>query len=175
MSSAAAKVSPQTGRPSLDHVYSELSATLDKRSISGLHIWDHVWQFVERHCYEIDGQVYRKPDNAWRWYRPTGTVTGLYVHPRTGILRYAKEDRPKYRPPVNPDIIALDALTKLERRVGLWYRVHYGPVDRYVPPVIRHGVVIRGASWREELVEQSKKQLSRAELKAQGVRNSVVA
>jgi len=159
----------QVGRP-WDAVYSELSTHLDKRTVSGLHIWDHVWQFVERHCEEIDGQVYRKA-SIWRWAMPRGTITGLYVHPRTGILRYAKETYPKYRTPANPDIIAIDPLTKLERRVGLWYRVHYAPADRYVPPVIRKGLVLRAASWREELVEQSKKQLSRAELKAQGLRN----
>jgi hypothetical protein len=160
----------QVGRP-WDTVYSELSATLDKRSISGLHIWDHVWQFVERHCEEIDGQVYRKA-SIWRWHLPRGTVTGLYVHPRTGLLRYAPEHYPKYRKRVNPDIIVLDAFTKLERRNSLWFRVQYGAQDRYVPPVIRQGVVIRGESWEQELVEQSKKQLSRAELKAHGLRNA---
>ena len=72
-----------------DKVYSELSRSLDKQSLTGLHIWTHVWQYVEKDIeFGSDGQIYRKPirriGKIWQ-------VQGMYVHPKTGILSLAKK------------------------------------------------------------------------------------
>lgn len=68
------------GRP-WDKVYSELAQHLDKRKTTGIHIFDHVKTEVEQDCFVgADGKVYR------RRYRRTDLVSGLYVHPRTGLL-----------------------------------------------------------------------------------------
>ena len=71
-----------------DRVYSELSRSLDKRSITGLHIWDHVWMEVENDCViGPDGLIYQNNPRAFnKFWR----VRGLYIHPKTGILSWAK-------------------------------------------------------------------------------------
>lgn len=77
----------QVGRP-WDKVWSELSANLDKRSVSGSHIFDHIKQEVQQECWlAVDGKVYYR-----RRYSPEPTeVTGLYVHPFTHLLCYKQE------------------------------------------------------------------------------------
>lgn len=70
-----------------DKVFSELSQSLDKRSLTGRHIWIHVWQYVKKDVeFGSDGYVYRKPirrlGKIWRH-------TGLYIHPKTGVLCWA--------------------------------------------------------------------------------------
>ena len=75
----------QVGRP-WDKVWSEISRTLDNRSLSGRHIFDHIRWEVEHHAWLCaDGRV----------CNPRGSgllpVSGLYVHPRTRLLCYAAE------------------------------------------------------------------------------------
>src|SRR5881394_3128989 len=78
----------QVGRP-WDDVYSEMARHLDKRTVSGLHIWDHVESEVVRHTQLIDGHVWCTPrygchyrlDDDHRYGRKV-----LYVHPGTGLL-----------------------------------------------------------------------------------------
>lgn len=69
------------GRP-WDKVYSEICEYADRRSITGFHLLDHVDFFVERNCW-IEG---RKVMSVGRW-GGVGEVRGLYVHPRTRLLR----------------------------------------------------------------------------------------
>lgn len=69
-----------------DKVYSELSQHLDKRSLTGQHIWTHVWQYVAKDVeFGPDDYVYRKPlrriGKIWRH-------SGLYIHPKTGVLSW---------------------------------------------------------------------------------------
>ena len=69
-----------------DQVYSEMSQSLDKRSLTGRHIWAHVWIEVARNCtIGSDGKVYPNPK-----YGRHFPVRGLYIHPKTGILSWAK-------------------------------------------------------------------------------------
>jgi hypothetical protein len=72
------------GRP-WRKVHSELSKTLDRRSLSGSHIWDHVMWEIETDCYVgPDRLVYSKR----RTYHLGDTpIHGLYVHPTTGLIR----------------------------------------------------------------------------------------
>jgi hypothetical protein len=80
----------QVGRP-WNLVYSEMNESLDKRSISGQHIWDHVYWEVERYTQlGSDGKVYAKHVRFLKSYTP---VTGLYVHPTTGLLCYKSDPR----------------------------------------------------------------------------------
>jgi hypothetical protein len=163
----------QVGRP-WDKIYSELSQNLDKRSLAGIHIWDHVKQEVKINCVERDKKIYPR---KVRFRSSEVPVEGLFVHPRTGLLCYLPEKRFRYRPKVDPDVIQLDDVTNLERREGIWYRCHYGFVDRYVPEVrnIYRGQtnVIRPAVWKTEKIFQRKKQLSRSELKVYKLTNTV--
>lgn len=72
------------GRP-WNKVHSELSQKLDRRSISGSHIWDHVMLEIETDCYiGPDRLVYSNNRLGGHGDWP---VVGLYVHPKTGLIR----------------------------------------------------------------------------------------
>lgn len=131
----------QVGRP-WDTVWSELSATLDKRSVSGSHIFDHIEREVELHCYRYRGRIYMRP----RFYGAAHEVEGLYVHPGTRLLCWTPRRRwrarlsPAFRAraaALKPFGIGLasereadnwrvaDDLTVLERVEGVWYVHQY--------------------------------------------------
>ncbi|HEY3886143.1 MAG TPA: hypothetical protein VGL62_13085 [Vicinamibacterales bacterium] len=80
----------QVGRP-WDKVWSEIATTLDSRSLTGQHIFDHLRWEVELDAWlGDDGRLYQKR----RW----GTielVTGLYVHPRAGLLSRGATEGPQ--------------------------------------------------------------------------------
>jgi hypothetical protein len=73
------------GRP-WDKVFSEFCQVLDRRGVSGYHIWTHLMQEVETKTYiGQDGKIYEKPSR----YSTTPTeVSGFYVHPISGFLCY---------------------------------------------------------------------------------------
>jgi hypothetical protein len=79
------------GRP-WNKVHSELSRKLDRRGITGSHIWDHVRWEIETDCYiGPDRLAYSNRRHGGRGDWP---IIGLYVDPRTGLIR---EQRPKRR------------------------------------------------------------------------------
>jgi hypothetical protein len=72
------------GRP-WNKIHSELSQKLDRRSLSGSHIWDHLRWEIEMDCY-IGADRLAYPTR--RTYGLSEVpVHGLYVHPKTGLLR----------------------------------------------------------------------------------------
>jgi hypothetical protein len=72
------------GKP-WNKIHSELSQKLDRRSLTGLHIWDHVRREIETDCYiGADRLVYPKRRTYGLSDMP---VRGLYVHPKTGQIR----------------------------------------------------------------------------------------
>jgi hypothetical protein len=76
----------QVGRP-WDKVWSEITRTLDNRSLSGRHIINHILWDVEQHTrLGGDGRVY-----SGRWSQLP--VRGLYVHPRTRLLCDTRKSR----------------------------------------------------------------------------------
>jgi hypothetical protein len=82
----------QVGRP-WDKVWSEIARTLDSRSLSGQHIFDHIRWEVEREAWiGADGRLYHK-----RRWGSIELVDGLYVHPLTGILSCKPESRRGWR------------------------------------------------------------------------------
>ena len=79
-----------------DKVYSELCRTMDKNSVLGQHVFDHMWDFVVKDVYIENGRIYGF--NKWgeegelmssRW-RPR-----YYVHPKSGVLLKVKKRLPK--------------------------------------------------------------------------------
>lgn len=164
----------QVGRP-WDKVYSELRANLDFRTVSGQHIWDHVKQEVELHTYmRVDGQV-----GELGRYGRVGVVDGLYVHPLTRLLCYRKKRNLRigfWRDKPNPDVVKIDEVNSIERINGIWYYVRFGIVDVYVPArMTASGFVARPEYFEEKRVVQWKRQLSRRELRAHGLRNANAA
>ena len=70
------------GRP-WNEVHSELSQKLDRRSLSGAHIWDHVrWEIETDRYIGADRHVY---STRCTYALSPRAVGGLYVHPRTGV------------------------------------------------------------------------------------------
>ncbi len=82
----------QVGRP-WNKIHSELSKILKKRSLTGLHIWSHINSEVQQHVIIIDGKLY--DDRAV--FSRRHEIKGLYVHPRTGILRWKAKKETKIR------------------------------------------------------------------------------
>jgi hypothetical protein len=71
-----------------DEVFSEFCRLLDRRSLSGYHIWTHLQQEVEMKTFMSGGKVYAVSRYGGTEYE----ASGFYVHPVTGILEY-KESR----------------------------------------------------------------------------------
>jgi hypothetical protein len=72
----------ETGRP-WDKVFSEICAVLDDRSYAGSRTRDFLASLVHLDCY-LDGRVIRCAETR----QP---VRGLFVDPRTGLLRRAPD------------------------------------------------------------------------------------
>lgn len=176
----------QVGRP-WDKIYSEMNQSLDKRTVAGLHIWDHVLLEVETHTYlgEDGKTVYPCP--KWMDERNSMPAAGLYVHPRTGLLcykpTYYEQARATYRArkaaqPVTA--IKVNDTHRLEQIAGIWYACEYGKAQRYVPPVVlhkgtQHERVLREGHFEEYDVLRVKRQLSRVDLREHGLRNEARA
>src|SRR5688572_27314763 len=78
----------QVGRP-WDKVWSEIAQTLDSRSLTGLHIFDHIrWEVEQEAWIGEDGRLYHK-----RRWGSIQLVDGLYIHPVTGLLCCGPESR----------------------------------------------------------------------------------
>src|SRR5215471_5739175 len=75
----------QIGRP-WNKVFSEIRKNLDTRSATGLHIMQHLYQFINVRTVLRDGVVY----SLHGCPRGPLPVDGLYVHPVTDLIRYIK-------------------------------------------------------------------------------------
>jgi len=86
-------------------VWSEITASLDSRSLGGRHILNHIRAEVAHHTFlGVDGRVFEGGRTG-----PV-PVSGLYVHPSTGLLCYAPEPwRGKRTRPFNKAQAALRA------------------------------------------------------------------
>src|SRR5882762_2714317 len=79
----------QVGRPWND-VYSEACAVIKPDSAIRAHIKTHLLEFVQRHTFMRDGQVWCLC-NRWRWdevpvEKAANAWAPFYVHPETGLL-----------------------------------------------------------------------------------------
>lgn len=159
------------GRP-WDKVYSELCAGLDKRKATGKHIFDHVDAMVEKNCLiGADGRAYA---TDWRGNRP---LSGMYVHPRTGLLcegpRETKRERDRRRLLAeDPSFLRIDDATGYQKHEGLWYCVKlkrvFGGWGWLEKPVTVWDIFFKkqvalGRGWY--WVATEKKQCNRDELK----------
>ena len=126
------------GRP-WDDVYSEIRANIDTRKAIGLHVMQHLWQYVERFVEIVNGV----PFESHGRYGRVMEVDGLYIHPETGLLSY--KDRARYSKPPKE-------VTQLHWYDGFWFEllkfkksVCHCTSEKYVPPEkVRYR-----KSWRE--------------------------
>jgi hypothetical protein len=76
-----------------DAVFSEFCRVLDRRSLSGYHIWTHLMQEVQTYTFlEKDVVMEQAPYSS-----TCRVVDGFYVHPVTGILCHAQRESWKTR------------------------------------------------------------------------------
>ena len=68
-------------------VHSELSLKLDRRSVSGSHIWGHVMQEIRIDCYIGDDGLAYSNDRRYLGRGCEYPFEGLYVHPKSGLVR----------------------------------------------------------------------------------------
>jgi hypothetical protein len=108
----------QIGRP-WNKVYSEIRANLDTRKATQLHILQHLRDYVQTHCW-MEGKTLMG-NRRWFGVEP---VEGLYVHPKTGILRRAPE-RKWGREPKPVTRVRLSDLAHYQLIEGVWFRFDY--------------------------------------------------
>jgi hypothetical protein len=153
----------KVGRP-WDKVYSELSQTLDRRSMAGLHIWSHVKDYVKINCFMYAGRVWQEQ----RFGGDPHLVEGFYVHPRTGLLlwsdykRWGTKRQQALRHKQTDEekgLIKVDAKNNIERVEGIWYLV----------TLVK---VVKDIFGRDNFVYR-KKQLNTRELREAGLKNSI--
>lgn len=114
----------QVGR-SWDDVYSELCLRLDTSTMTGQHVFQHVWDYVERHVEIVDGIVYRKPCQHPQWDRLDRNYGDrFYIHPDTGILSVVKKKRKLSAKPTC-DRLILDDYHQYRKLDGIWYLVTF--------------------------------------------------
>jgi hypothetical protein len=174
----------QCNRP-WDKVYSELCAGIDTRSVVGQHLRDHALQEVTRNCLmDAKGKFWTIDYPGYR------AVKGLYVHPRTGLLRwqneptkrqylmeYAESQRQKYA-----HLHAVDAAGGYACLNGTWYQVQLRPLTlkerhRYVglrsyPYKVYEALSGDLLTPHGLLHISDKRQLSSRELRAHGLQNT---
>ena len=111
------------GRP-WDHVFGEFCEVLDRRGLSGYHIWTHLMWEVETNTFlGEDGEVYGRPSVRGFGGRAS-KVSGFYVHPRSGLLLYKKPERYRVAKKVRKlDIPVPGNAPLVYRKIeGLWFR-----------------------------------------------------
>ena len=154
------------GRP-WDKVYSELCCGLDRRKATGLHIFQHVENFVETSCRLVEGKPLCYSDDCpVRWF---------YVHPRTGLLCEAPDRsgaRERKRAAALAEeviLLRLNDETGYRKHQGIWYRVklrhllvRWFSEDTAYDIFLKETVRLRpGEYW----IATEKKQCNRDELK----------
>src|SRR5260221_18257 len=112
------------GRP-WSKVYAEIRATLDSRKATGLHILQHLHDFVDCDTW-LDGRTVMVWGNGWP--RRPQPVTGLYVHPVSGLLRQTPP-REKIRRSKPVTELSLEANVICRLVDGVWYRFEYAEHD----------------------------------------------
>ena len=171
----------RVGRP-WTRVYSEISAGLSPRNAVQQHVRDHLEDFVAVAPIVRDGRLYvlerlrglSPLEESWR---------ELYFHPTARLLlRNRAVERRRGARKCGVDSSArrreLGEMRQLHRLNGCWFEVRLSPA---VGPRGPEPDVVRGAGLsvlppaelygRQSVVAAAKRQLSRRELRAFGVRN----
>ncbi|WP_395795177.1 hypothetical protein [Aquimonas sp.] len=158
----------QVGRP-WNSVWSELCAGVDSDTMAGQHLLEHVFWEVERDC-RMDGRVALKSvDRSWR----DGRVDGLYVHPRTGLLRWQPPlPRPGPQPPQDWRLLPQGDERLLRQVRGLWFALKVEALGRDWQPDAKTRaaadvLALGGQSYRV----LGQRQLNHRELRLHGLHN----
>lgn len=169
------------GRP-WDKIYSELCQNLDRRSVSGNHVFQHIWDFVAKNCWigQETRKVYELHNRGW-----SSLVNGFYVHPFTGLLKEQKLPSKKSERAVKKakepvTLIKLSPTSWYEKLEGIWYYLeNYEIIHEHksakkphfiwgVKEIQEEGVTY---VWKDRESVYHKYQLNGKELKKLGLEN----
>jgi len=89
-------LSDNVGRP-WDKIYSEITSTFDKRKVINNHILEHLFQYVEREVYIVDGKPctlnkWRHKSKEYSPITPSKRNDTFYVDPRDGLMKAPKQE-----------------------------------------------------------------------------------
>ena len=127
----------QVGRP-WDKVYSEIRQTIDTRSTIGLHVLQHLEDYVATDAFIKDGVVC---EFTWSGAAP---VRGWYVHPKSGLLRFAKP-RKTTRTKAPLETVRVSETVQYRKIDGLWFRMEYRRAQPHEMVPGQHGMLVRAA------------------------------
>jgi hypothetical protein len=165
-----------------DDIYSELCQNLDRRSVSGNHVFQHIWDYVAKRTYVgVDDDIYERHISGW-----SSPVDGYYIHPWTGILSF--KERPSRRTERRERVenapvisIRISDIGRCELIDGIWYylenwKVEHTATSSLKPWRLRFKVIeVEGMpplyeyTWVEDF--STKRQLNKKELKKLGIKN----
>ena len=120
----------KVGQP-WDDVYSELCQRLKRDTVTGRHVFLHLWDFVERDVEIIDGVPYQKnnhqsPLGSYGWRHK------FFVHPDTGLLCRVKHDRTQNKNDSvgEGDRLKIDDYHEYRKLNDLWYLVTFEDIPQ---------------------------------------------
>ena len=159
----------QVGKP-WNEVYSQLCQKLDTSTMTGQHVLDHLWHYVERHAELIDGIPYhRSCGHYWRSCRLSQHYGDqFYVHPETGILCDAKAVVPKSAPKKEPqDVIPIDQYHQYHKIDEIWYVITFEPfpTSSTVFDVLERSLITPERKGYRKLYAAKKQQCGKREIK----------
>lgn len=168
----------QVGRP-WNKIYGEMCAVLDKRKVTHKHVFDHAMQYVERdRVYKgTDGLFYVK--GRYTWKANDVPINGLFVDPRTGILRSQKV-KEKAGPKKPVDEIKRPDGKYYKKILGIWYLCDIKKLDPWEVVGMRpskYDYLPAEKIYRKDLksipheIVENKRQLGKRELKELGLKN----
>ena len=128
-----------------DAVYAEICATLRPDSAVQKHVLDHLRDMVYTDVEERDGVLYERGrwgvravrEGRHRW-------APVYVCPTTGVLKRVPTT-PRVPPPVERDVVPIDANGQYRRIAGVWYHITLSPVPESLFYEDAYDVVLGGS------------------------------
>ena len=115
----------QAGRP-WNKAYSEICKAVPK-GMHRDHVDSHLRHIVAIRCFYVERELWVTSGILSRPTRIAAWHTGLYVEPRTGILRDARRKKKRQHAPVRPMPKAFwtDSTHQCRRIRGVWYELAY--------------------------------------------------
>lgn len=152
-----------------DDIYSELSQRLDSSTVTGQHVLDHLWDYVERNVVLIDGVPYHKANSRYQSHQLAGWRDEFYIHPDTGILHFAKKAA-KEPPKKRDDLVVIDRYYQYRKLNDVWYLITLQEIPQFqeVTDVVLKTTVnhLRGkCEYGREVYAVKKRQCNKKELK----------
>jgi len=156
-----------------DKVYSEICKHNKKASAVGVHIFQHLYDFIIVKCEKHEDGSIHDCDLSYRWRTTELSFGEIYVDPEDGIIKKYKRNKRKVREPREPTSYELTPCEKLEKVKGIWYLIEFGYVEEpYVSWRYEDGERFHFIAHRKVWRQVSKKQLNSKELKQHGLSNA---